>query len=94
MNDEINNKISYSNTFYQQLNDPQSNAKTYWSVLNIFFNGRKIPVVPALLIDGKLFLKEKNVFLKKKLTDLMNFLAVIVHLLTIIVNAKSAYFCY
>ena len=38
----------------KKLNDPQTNAKTYWSMLKTFFNGRKIPVIPPLLIGGKL----------------------------------------
>ena len=35
----------------KKLNNPQSNPKTYWSVLKTLFNGRKIP---PLLIDSKL----------------------------------------
>ena len=38
----------------KKLNDPQTNAKTYWSILKTFFNGRKIPIIPPLLIDGKI----------------------------------------
>ena len=38
----------------RKLNDPQTNAKTYWYILKTIFNGRKIPVISPLLIDGKL----------------------------------------
>ena len=46
----------------KKLNDPQTNAKTYWSILKTIFNGRKIPIIPPLLIDGKLVsdFKEKG----------------------------------
>ena len=36
-------------------NDPKTNAKTYWSMLKTFFNGKMVPVIPQfLLIDNKL----------------------------------------
>ena len=35
-------------------NDPETNAKTYWSILRTFFNSRKIPVILPSLVDGKL----------------------------------------
>ena len=38
----------------KKLNDPQTNAKTYWTILKTFFNGRKYPIIPPLLIEGKL----------------------------------------
>ena len=62
----------------KRLNDPQTNAKTYWSILKTFFNGRKIPVISPLLIDGKLVadFKEKanrfNEFFSRQCTSLNN----------------------
>ena len=47
-------KDNYYLQLAKKLNDPETNAKTYWSVLKTFFNGRKIPVIPPLLIDGKI----------------------------------------
>ena len=38
----------------KKLNDLQTNVKAYWSIRKTFFNGRKIPVIPPLLINGKL----------------------------------------
>ena len=38
----------------KKLNDPPKNAKSYWSILKTIFNGRKIPVILPLLIDGRL----------------------------------------
>ena len=28
-------------------------AKTYWSILRSFYNDRKVPLIPPLLIDDK-----------------------------------------
>ena len=95
MNNEIKNKINYTNTFYQQnltdldvvneltselssttsqrkdeyycylgnkLNDSQTNARTYWSILKTFFNDRKIPVMSLFSLMANL-----HQILKKKL---------------------------
>ena len=37
-----------------KLNNPKTSSKTYWSILKTFYNGRKIPIIPTLLKDGKL----------------------------------------
>ena len=71
-------KNEYYSRLAKKLNDPQANAKTYWSILKTFFNGRKIPVLPPLLIDGKLVsdFKEKankfNEFFNRQCTPLNN----------------------
>ena len=31
-----------------------TNAKTYWSLLKTFYNGKKVPIIPPLLIDNKI----------------------------------------
>ena len=34
---------------------PKTSSKTtYWSILKTFYNGRKIPIKPSILKDGKL----------------------------------------
>ena len=38
----------------KKLNDPPKNARSYWFILKTIFNGRKIPVILPLLIDGRL----------------------------------------
>ena len=76
-------KNEYYSRLAKMLNDPQTNAKTYWSILKTFFNGIKIPVIPPLLIDGKLVS-----VLKKRPTNSMNFLVVNVHLLTTVANVQ------
>ena len=68
----------YHFQFAKKSNDPQTNVKTYWSILKTIFNGRKIHVIPPLLIDGKLVsdFKEKayrfNEFFSRQCTPLNN----------------------
>ena len=53
---EINDLISkviYYNNLAKRLNNPLSQAKTYWSILKTFYNDRKIPIISPLLIDDK-----------------------------------------
>ena len=35
----------------KNLNNPLLQAKTYWSILKSFYNGRKVLLIPPLLID-------------------------------------------
>ena len=51
---ELSSIISHRKEEYyfqlaKKLNDPQTNAKTFWSILKTVFNGRKIPVIQPLL---------------------------------------------
>ena len=71
----------------KKLNDLQTNEKTYWSILKVIFNGRKIPVIPPLLLDGKLVSD-----FKEKVTDSTNFLVVSVHHLIMVVNIQVSLF--
>ena len=55
---ELNYLISYTKNLYyenltKKLNNPLLQAKTYWSILKLFYNDRKVPLVPPLLIDDK-----------------------------------------
>ena len=54
-------KDNYYLQLAKKLNDPLTNAKTYWYILKTFFNDRKIPIIPPLLTDGKILsdFKEK-----------------------------------
>ena len=52
---EINDLITstkdlYYNNLAKRLNNPLLQAKTYWSILKTFYNDKKIPIIPALLI--------------------------------------------
>ena len=42
-----NIKITYPSSY------PMTNAKTYWWLLKIFYNGKKVPIISPLLIDDK-----------------------------------------
>ena len=44
-------KNDYNPHLTNKLIDSITSAKTYWSILKIFYNGRKIPIIPALLIN-------------------------------------------
>ena len=47
-------KDKYYNKLVMKLNNPKTSSKTYWSILKKSYNGRKIPIIPPLLKDGKL----------------------------------------
>ena len=47
-----------------KLNDTNSARKTYWSILKSFVNGKKIPLIPPILVKDQLvttnFLEKTN----------------------------------
>ena len=49
-----------------KLNSPQTSPKTYWSIIKSCYNGRKIPIILPLSVNGKIItnFKEKANFLK------------------------------
>ena len=47
-------KDEYYNKLAMKLNNPKTNSKIYRSILKTFYNGRKIPIIPPLVKDGKL----------------------------------------
>ena len=49
----------------EKLNNPKTSRKTYWAIMKAFYNGKKIPLIPPLLITYKLesdFGKKANHF--------------------------------
>ena len=36
-----------------KLDNPKTSSETYRHILKAFYNGRKIPIIPPLLQDGK-----------------------------------------
>ena len=46
-------KALYYENLAKKLNDPLLQAKTYWSILKTFYNGKKIPLIPPLLVRDK-----------------------------------------
>ena len=54
-------KEDYYRLLSDKLNDPHSSAKSYWSILKSLYNGKKISLIPPILINIKLIsnFKEK-----------------------------------
>ena len=55
---ELNELISSTKALYyenlaKRLNNPLLQAKAYWSILKTFYNDKKIPLIPPLLVDNK-----------------------------------------
>ena len=53
---EVSQLIEKSNDEYyyrlgKRLNDPSTSAKSYWTILRTFYNKRKIPLIPPLLVN-------------------------------------------
>ena len=46
-------KIEYHYKLAAKLVNPSTSAKTYWSILKTFANGRNVPVIPPLLINNE-----------------------------------------
>ena len=49
----ITTKALYYKNLGKKLNNPLVQAKTYWSILKTFYNGKKIPLIPPLLVKDK-----------------------------------------
>ena len=47
-------KEDYYCALSDKLNDPHTSAKLYWSILKTLYNGKKIPLIPPILISNKL----------------------------------------
>ena len=55
---ELNDLISSTKALYydnlaKKLNNPLLQTKTYWSILKTFYNDKKIPIIPPLLVNDK-----------------------------------------
>ena len=48
-------KEDYHNIIASMLNNPKTSAKASWLILKTFYNGKKIPVIPPLLINNEHF---------------------------------------
>ena len=49
-------KTEYHSKLAAKSVNPSNSTKIYWSILKTFTNGRKVPVVPSLLINNNLFI--------------------------------------
>ena len=52
-----NSKLAYYRRIASKLNDPNSAPKTCWSILKSFVNGKKIPLIPPILVKDELVTK-------------------------------------
>ena len=50
----LKRKEDYYRLLSDKLNDPHTSAKSYWSILKTLYNGKKIPLIPPILINNKL----------------------------------------
>ena len=57
----LKGKNDYHRQVSDKLNDSETSAKPYWSILKTFYNGKKIPLIPLILVNNKLIpnFKEK-----------------------------------
>ena len=74
----LKRKGDYYNVLSDKLNDPHTSVKSYWSILKSLYNGKKIPLIPPILISNKLVsnFKEKanhfNAFFASQCTPVSN----------------------
>ena len=47
-------KEDYYRLLSDKLNDPHTSVKSYRSILKTLYNGKKIPIIPHILINNKL----------------------------------------
>ena len=43
----------YNFQLSQSLNNPATSTKTYWTILKTFYSGKKIPLIPPLIINDQ-----------------------------------------
>ena len=58
-------KDDYHRQFSDKLNDPKTSVKAYWSILKTLYSGKKITLIPLILVNNKLvsiFKKKANHF--------------------------------
>ena len=57
----LKRKNDYHRKLSDKLNDPETSAKAYWSILKTLYNGKKIPLILPILVNNKLIsnFKEK-----------------------------------
>ena len=61
----LERKEKYHNHLSIKLDNPNTSAKTYWSILKSFYNDSKVPLIPPLLVNNKIvsdFTKKANIF--------------------------------
>ena len=49
----LKRKEKYCHHLSLKLNNPNTSAKIYWSILKSFYNDTKVPLIPPLLVNNK-----------------------------------------
>ena len=49
----ISDKGNYYNNLGSKLNNPRTYCKTYWSLLKVLINGRRVYLIPLIQTDDK-----------------------------------------
>ena len=52
--DITKSKEHYCDCLAKKLNNPKTSPKTCWAIVKTFYNGKKIPLIPPLLVNDKL----------------------------------------
>ena len=47
-------KEEYYNNFSKKLHEPNTRTKTYWLILESFYKGTRVPLVPPLLVNNRI----------------------------------------
>ena len=74
----LKRKDGYHHQLSDKLNDLETSAKAYWSILKTLYNGKKISLIPPILVTNKLIssFKEKanyfNNFFASQCTPVSN----------------------
>ena len=60
----LERKEDYHDQLSNKLNDLENSAKAYWSILKSLYSGKKIPLIPPILVNNNLILtfKEKATY--------------------------------
>ena len=64
---EFNELVSTTEAFYyenlgKKWNYPLLRAKIYCSILKTFYNGKRIPLIPPLLVDDKFLYEDESIY--------------------------------
>ena len=74
----LKQKDDYHHQLSDKLSNPKRSAKVYWSILKALYSGKKIPLIPLILVNNKLIsnFKEKanhfNAFFASQFTPVSN----------------------
>ena len=67
-------KRVYYERIANKLNDSNTSSKVYWSTIKTLANGKKVPVIPRILVHKKLVtdFKDKNLWLISTISSVNN----------------------